>query len=266
MKSCENRMRLQRGQSMTEFLVAMAAIVPLFLGIVYMGKFADIKHQAVQASRFAAFERALDPDATHESVAVLQEETRERFFTDGARNQGKIGFQDTTAGLATAGTTNLGWYEVNGTTPLIEDYSGIQVNVVSKSMDIGTFTAINESASKAFNGLNSGGQIEADVQVPIVNIANLPAPLNNLNLTVAATTVVAGDSWQGASTSDVANHITAVTDQGKDPVLQGLKALLAPLAAVFTDSGPPQFGCVRPDVVPQQTAPGASYKPGDPCY
>ncbi|HUI61164.1 MAG TPA: hypothetical protein VLX90_13130 [Steroidobacteraceae bacterium] len=257
-------MRRQRGQSMTEFLVAMAAIVPLFLGIVYVGKFVDIKHQAVQASRFAAFERAMDPDSTHESLQVLQEETRARFFTDGARNQGKIGFQDSTSGLATSGTTNAAWYQLNGT-PLLQNYSGIQVNASSNSMDVGSFTAVNQ-ASRVFSNLNRNGQIQADVVVPISNIASLPAPLNNLNLNVAARTVVAGDTWEGSSSRNVADQQTFATDWGKNPVLQGFKALLAPLALVFTDDGsPPQFGCVRPDVVPQQTAPGASYKGSDPC-
>jgi hypothetical protein len=262
-------MRLQRGQAMTEFIVAMALFLMLFFGVVYIGKFADIKHQAIQASRFAAFERALDPSAAHESDSVLQEETRARFFTDGSRNQGKIGFQDNTGNLATSGTLNPLWGELNGT-PLIQSYSdpttGIHVNVASKSMDIGAFRVINEGSRLQFKNLNTGGQIEADVEVPIVNIAHLPRPLNNLNVKVGATTVVAGDAWNGAGTQNVADHFTPVSVPGraisilnKIPGINGLFQLLA-------DTPAPQFGCVRPDVVPSATAPGASYQASDPCY
>jgi hypothetical protein len=261
--------RRQRGQASTEFIAAMALFVPLFFGIVYVGKFADMKHQAIQASRYAAFERALDPSSTQESAAVLQEETRARFFTDGARNQGKIGFEDSTQNLASNGTTNPFWNEVNGT-PLLQSYddptTGITVDVASNSMDVGAFAPINEGNQVFFSNLNTNGKIQADVKVPIANIAHLPAILNNLNLVVAARTVVAGDAWNGNGPQDVANHQTIVSDPGRNnPVLQTLQATLAPLAEVFADSQP-KFGCDRPDVVPDRTAPGASYQPDDQCY
>ena len=54
-------MNPQRGQAMTEFVAAMAMFIPLILGVIYVFKYGDIKHQAIQASRYAAMERALDP-------------------------------------------------------------------------------------------------------------------------------------------------------------------------------------------------------------
>jgi hypothetical protein len=255
--------RFQRGQAMSEFIAALAVFLPLFFGIYYVGKFADIKHQAIQASRYAAFERALDPNSSQESAGLLQEETRARFFPDGARNGGKLA-QDNTSGLATASTLNPLWDQVNGT-PLMQNYSEVSVAVGSSSMDIGAFTPINEG-SKLFSNLNTNGQIQADVEVPIANVTHLPAPLNALNLKVAARTVVAGDAWGGDGAQQVADHQNILTDLGKNPALQGLKLALTPLAAVFSDHGPPKFGCLRPDVVPAQAAPGASYSPDDPCY
>jgi Flp pilus assembly protein TadG len=264
-----SKMRSQRGQAMTEFIVAMAVLLPLFFGIVYIGKFSDIKHQAVQASRFAAFERALDPSARQESDAVLVEETRARFFTDASRNQGKIGFQDNTQGLATSGTLNPLWGELNGT-PLIRSYqdpnTGIRVDVTSNSMDLGAFAPIDKGAQALFKNLNSGGQIQADVEVPIANVAALPAPLNNLNMKVAARTVVAGDAWNGGGTQNVADHFTPVSVPGKTisflNSIPGIDALFQLLA----DTPAPQFGCVKPDVVPAATAPGANYQASDACY
>jgi hypothetical protein len=270
------RDELQRGQAITEFVAAMAVFLPLFFGIVYMGKFADMKHQAIQASRYAAFERALVPSESRESASVLAEETRARFFTDGSRNQGKIGFQDSTQGLATDGTLNPLWGELNGT-PLLTSYddptTGISVTVASNSMDISLFSPINE-ASREFNNLNRNGQIQADVIVPVANIAHLPSILSNLNLTVAARTVVAGDAWNGDGPQDVADHQSTVTnfslfpsDIGRNnPVLQALQVALDAFVVLgFSDSSP-NFGCDRPDVVPDRTAPGANYQANDACY
>lgn len=254
--------RFQRGQAMVEFVAAMAVFLPLFFAIYYVGKFADIKHQAIQASRYAAFERALDPNSSQEGAGLLQEETRARFFPDGGLNNGKLARD--TSGLTTDANLNPLWTQVDNT-PLLRNYSDVSVSVASNSMDVGKFTPINEG-SQVFNNLNRNGQIQADVEVPIANIAHLPAPLNALNLRVAARTVVAGDAWGGDGPQQVADKQNAITDQGKNPVLTALGVALAPLAAVFSDSGPPKFGCVRPDVVPAQAAPGATYSPNDPCY
>ena len=50
-----------RGQATTEFVVALAALVPLFIGIAYAGRYMDIHHAAVQASRYASFQRVMQP-------------------------------------------------------------------------------------------------------------------------------------------------------------------------------------------------------------
>lgn len=257
----------QRGQATTEFLAAMAVFVPLFFGIIYVGKIADIKHQAIQASRYAALERALDPLPPPARMAAQEEAIRARFFTDGSRNGGALANNDSTSGLQTDGTMNPLWYEINGT-PLLQSYAdpstGVRITVSANSMDIGAFTAINE-AGRPFDHLNRDGQMQADVEVPIADIAHLPAPLNALNLKVAARTVMAGDTWSGGGSQEVASQQTWLTDMGKDPATQALGLVLAPFAAVFSDSAP-QFGCVRPDVVPDQTAQNANYQADDPCY
>ncbi len=50
----------QRGQAMTEMLVASAfVVVPLFLIIPTFGKYVDMKHAAVSAARYSAWERTV---------------------------------------------------------------------------------------------------------------------------------------------------------------------------------------------------------------
>ena len=48
-----------RGQAMTELTVASAWIlVPLFLLIPLLGKYIDLRHTAIQAARYATWERS----------------------------------------------------------------------------------------------------------------------------------------------------------------------------------------------------------------
>src|SRR5690606_24618203 len=49
--------RKMRGQAMTEFVVSAAfVLVPLFIIIPILGKYVDMKHMAVQAARYEAWE------------------------------------------------------------------------------------------------------------------------------------------------------------------------------------------------------------------
>ena len=56
----KNKLKLQRGQAMVEFLVAaMFFLVPLFLAISALGKFIDVQHATDMAARYAAWERTV---------------------------------------------------------------------------------------------------------------------------------------------------------------------------------------------------------------
>lgn len=59
----------QQGQATVETLISMLALLPIFILIPYIGKYIDIKSKAVQASRYAAFERTVfsDPGASWNS-------------------------------------------------------------------------------------------------------------------------------------------------------------------------------------------------------
>jgi hypothetical protein len=250
----------QRGQATSEFIAAMLLFAPLVLGVIYLGKYADIKHQAIQASRYAAFERALDPSTSNENPAMLAEETKARFFADGSRSNGKIGFQDTTSGLSTSGTLNPVWSALNAT-PMIAQYSDVSVNVTQGSINSGLLSATDTVAQTMFH-LNAGGQAQANVEVSLANIAHF-APLSNINLKVGATTVVAGDTWNADGATDVGNHFTIVAVPGRS--LSFLNTALSPLYQLLSGTNGPQFGCVKPDVVPNSTAPGANFSPNDNC-
>lgn len=255
--------KFQRGQAMAEFAVAMLVLMPLILGIIYMGKFADIKHQVIQASRFAAFERAIDPSPSAQEVdPTIQEETRARFFTDASQHP--IGNKDSTSGLTTASSENPLWGQLDGEA-LIDKYSDVKVALSHSTLGSGAVTAMNDAGQLYFSQ-HSDGMVQADVSVPVVNIASLPAPLNALNLNIASTTVVGGDAWNAGGAQSVINNITVAAvpmkvASGSGP-LGAFAGALNTIASVgfclLAGTQAPQFGLIEPDVVPTTTAPGES--------
>lgn len=266
--------RYQRGQAMSEFLAAMALFLPLLFGLMYIGKYSDIKHQTIQASRYAAFERALDPSKAHEPDTVLQEETRARFFMDESRNQGAL--VSTTNNQATAGTLNPLWSQVNGA-PMLDNYSNVAVSFGAEQNVDDVALAPVDAANTLLFGLSSNGQFQANVEVSPPNIASF-GPLSAVNLKIAASTVVVGDAWNADGAANVASRLTGGTP-GSMPMRPGglLSAIgstllnisntvLQPFYQAFAGDNGPQLGCIRPDVVPDPTAPGAKYQPGDTCY
>lgn len=251
----------ERGQATSEFLAAMALLLPLFLGIVYVGKYGDIKHEAIQASRYAAFEQALDPSAQHESAnggAVLIEETRERFFTDESRNSGKIGYQDTTRGLQPASSLNPLWDELDST-PMISQYSDVSVSLNNGSIDSSLLQA-TDTVAQTFFSLNGGGQVQANVEVSLANVASFAA-LENINLKIGATTVVAGDAWNGGGAQNVAGNFTPLAIP--TALFSVLSLPLLPFFEGFSDTPGPQWGCVDADAVPKSDL--SQYNPPAPC-
>lgn len=253
----------QRGQAMTEFLAAMAVFVPLFFGIVYIGKYQDIKHQAIQASRYAAMQRALDPHGNQSDQAIRREMTA-RFFRDSGRYA--IRRDDQAPGPASSGPANgdlnPNWYTVNGDA-MIKRYDNITLDLHPPRNAIGGagIVALN-TASRAMDGLERNFGVAADVRVPVADILHFE-PLANAGLTIGATTVVAGDSWSANGAKGVADHIgfKAVPARAAS-FLNSITGVLRPLFDLL-GAPPPQLGCLKPDVVPNAATNGASYDPGN---
>lgn len=69
----------QRGQAMTEFLVAGIALVPILLMMPVLGKLSDANHTAIEASRYAAWETTVATEQAKD-LATITSETQRRFF------------------------------------------------------------------------------------------------------------------------------------------------------------------------------------------
>lgn len=70
----------QRGSSMSELLVLSIVMVPLFFYFANLAKVSDANQSAVQASRYAAWERSIS-NGSQKSDNQLSSELDERFFT-----------------------------------------------------------------------------------------------------------------------------------------------------------------------------------------
>lgn len=233
-----------RGQAMTEFLAACAVLVPLFLGIVYVAKYVDVKGAAVQASRYVAFERALDPGAAHKPADVLAEEARARFFTDGARAGGALAFQDSTRALKPDQAYVALWRTVDGER-LLRNYADVSVALREEPLG-GRLTSMYNDAARFFR-LNRRGLYYADVEVPLANVAHFE-PLRAIDLKLAATTAVLGDAWNANGADDVRRRLqhSPAFVPSFFPPFPGFE----PLFRFMTNTPGPQIGCVSPDVVP----------------
>ncbi len=252
---CTRNIRRQRGQATTELIAAMAVLLPLALGVIYIGKFSDMKHQAIQASRYAAMQRAIDPRARR-SNQTIQNETVARFFRDGGRYG--IARNDRAQG-PTAGDTNPLWNKISNNEPLLERYDNISVQFGNSNAGSFALTGLNAGAL-VFDKLESRFGIAANVEVPVSNVAHF-APLANANLRIGATTVIAGDPWSASGTQDVADHMSILSVPSRNPVTNFLRRFPAmdPLFELLAGTDAPKLGCVKPDVVPGYAAPGATY-------
>jgi hypothetical protein len=253
-------LKSQRGQATTEFAIAMAVVAPLVMGVIYIGKYQDVKYSAIQASRYAAFERAFDPSATHKNSTQLAEETRARFFADPlASNQGAVALRDTSQGRS----LNRNWYGT-GLEPLIKDYSNIAVDVTNSGTPTDVSNKLLDGDAKINFNIDDPGIQQAHVTVPLVSAAYFDE-LAKLSLGADASTFTLVDGYN-ADGNGTANNPAARTVRarvafdwglilGKIPgltsVLQTLDSSVLSVGwQALSDTPGPQWACVSPDVVP----------------
>lgn len=77
-----NKYKYSSGQSLTELLVLMLLLVPLFLLIPVLGQYTHIKQRTIEASRGAAWEMTVFKDHIYDPAqqAALQDKVVSRYF------------------------------------------------------------------------------------------------------------------------------------------------------------------------------------------
>jgi hypothetical protein len=120
---------------MIEFLVALSVLLPLFLVVTFAGRYGDIHQSAVQASRYAAFQRVAQPDAAKLPDAKIEDQMRARFFVQGnyLHANGRVQSDDTAVGLRDKGLPST-WRDLSSN-PLIKTPSSVTLKFQSVALN-----------------------------------------------------------------------------------------------------------------------------------
>jgi hypothetical protein len=202
----------QRGQALTEFLVAAVAIVPLFLLIPLVAKYQDISNSTQLASRYVAFEATVRNDSvnTWKPEIQLQQEVARRFFSNA---DAPIKTADAAGNFKAH--QNLFWRDPIDS-PLIRDL-GTDVRLSfgpgNSAAHAGAFTGASDGTPFPLHtqlGLPARGIYTANVAV---DVANLPTglrffqPFDTINLSMRRSTSVVIDAWTAKDPAQVESRI-----------------------------------------------------------
>jgi hypothetical protein len=237
-------LRAQAGQSMTEFIVAMLVLLPLFLAVTYAARFGDIQMRATQASRYAAFERAMQPDTGLLTDARIGDQMRARFFARGdALHGGAIQSDDSAAALADGSNDGL-WRDLKGKA-LLANTNDVSLKFADVALDTGAIktgmSIIEKSAGKSWNP----GKV-ARVDVKLANKLDL-GPEAEAFFSIGAATAAAGDGL-GSSGSKATRDAAAIIVPTS--YIPGFIDGVIDFAMMLFEPSGPEFGCIKPDVVP----------------
>jgi hypothetical protein len=235
---------------MSEFLVALAVLLPLFLGVTFAARYGDLQQRTTQASRYAAFQRVMQPSTALLSDDKIQDQTRARFFlAPKALNAGALQDDDSVKSISDDKHQPMLWRDLSGKA------------LLSKPDQV-TLTWGNDKLGSLSSGLNTfssymgkpwTGSRLAHVEVNLINRMDLsvetPAALK-----IGATTAAAGNGFGSGSsknTRDVAAKLvpTALVPSGLTTVVEWVFELFEPHG--------PKIGCIKPDVVAPHRLDGA---------
>lgn len=235
----------QRGQAATEMVVATAFLLPLFLSVVYVARYVDIKQTTVQASRYVAFERAID-QSNKRKDSDLANEVRTRFFASGNRLNGNINSVAYVAGTPGKDEDNSFWSDQSGTR-LLRSFSDVNVSTSNGTPPGKISNLVNSALAKPL-GLNAKGFVIGNVEASLQNVDGFE-PLSAINMRIGATTAILGDTWGANGAGQVGSRIRKLLPASYGgEVINTFAWFLTPFETAFADF---DFGCVNPDVVPK---------------
>jgi hypothetical protein len=197
----QSRIYAQQGHALTEFIVVAVALVPLFLLMPLIGKYQDIAHSTLAASRYVAFDQ-LTRYQNPKPQAQLEQEVQRRFFSATA-----LPIKSNDAAGNVQADQNPLWRDPTNR-PLIAKFSDIQVSP-SWTAQTGSPDALNQSANKLVN-LPERDIYTATIKVPLINLPEglrFYEPFDKLNLQVKRHTSVVADPWSASSPAAVQAQI-----------------------------------------------------------
>lgn len=268
-----------RGQAMVELLIVAAfVLVPLFLAIPLLGKYLDIRSSAVQAARYAAWERTVwygGESATAMGWFGVDRKWIANEKTD-AQIRNEIGVRqlsrtkDTDAFSSTdrsAGSFKNGTKEIwqdRSSTPLLANYSDTSTTVANGTAP-GTLSTLVEPISNFASTLGPfvlemGGKYAAKVTINIKDIAfNDNFLAKSSKSSFSETNVLLANGWSADGPGDATK--TSVTQQVKGLVPTSIFTatvfgvpvvdyLLTVLSVPLPEMSKLKLGKIAPDEVP----------------
>ena len=239
-----------QGQATVEFLVALLVMVPFFFGMYYFARYADVKHSAIQASRYAAFERAADPSRRAKTPAQLAEETRARFFVPVSVDGGKISYRQSTVSRNPDGDRVPLWSDASYK-PLLANYSDINVREVNAgNLNTGLVGKLQSLAAPVF-GLPAGGVIRSEVTVSLQNITHFDV-LQNINIGLPGATAIGTSGWNASGAKSGPQTVCGAVGRTVAGQFKPIKLLADGLGTLMSpfERHTPDFGRILPDYVP----------------
>lgn len=236
----------QRGQSLVEVCVACIALVPLAIGLVYVGQYIHIKQTVQQAAREAAWDATVAPSTYSLHAPDLEAEQ--------ARLHARY-FGDPDAAVTSGAAVPSGFSDT-----LLPDYSGrlllkpedLTVTVyknektpgVEGAMD-GVINKITGALSSAFSSIGLGshgsafppdpnGYITAKVSARTEKSQNFD-PFDTLDLDFQSQTVLLADAWNadGGGEDDHTGKFDAHSAPIPDRTVRSEITYLTPGTALF---------------------------------
>lgn len=246
-----------RGQSMTEFLVALAVLAPLYLAVTYAGRYGDIMHSAVQASRYAVFQRAMQPSTATLPDSKIEDQMRERFFVRGNYlHNGALQSDDSVARMRGDVAPPV-WRDLSFQ-PLLTSPGAVTLAMGTAPLNSGAAqTALNlvsHSAGKTYTGASV-----ANVEVTMLNKLDLSSSAQR-TFKVGATTAAVGDALGSSGSQATRDAAATIVPLSHVPPL--LNGFLNAAMHLFEQNGP-TLGCIKPDVVPNSRL--QPYAPAGAC-
>lgn len=236
--------RAQRGQAMSEFIIALVVLVPMFLAVTYLGRYGDLQQRAQQASRYAAFQRTVQPDAGKLSDNTIADQMRARFFLapTALAKDGHLRTDDSAAKFKDDKNQPALWHDLGGKA-LLKDPS--QVTLQWGDASIGSANKDVGYVSKLIGKPMADGRV-AMVELNLFNKLNL-ASANPGNIKVGASTAALGGGLGSAGSNDTA--ATAAKVNLASRLIPSFVTQVVGIAAFLFEQDSPDFGCIKPDVV-----------------
>ena len=255
--------RLHKGHALPEFLAMGVVLVPLYLMVPLMGKVADLNHAAIQASRYAAWERTVAAESDKPETELLAEVQRRFFQKSDLFIKSGEGVQ---TGDANRNVLWSGYGEDRLLRSAAEDVSLTTRNDATPGTMGGTVTRILAGIADAMDEFNSGAQwdidnnglYQADISVNVgSNRMGFTAGEQNcagqdsstVFVCIRRHNVILADGWSARDPEQAGQRVKSFVPMGVfdsvRPIFQGLSIL--PILQELDTFDP---GIVAPDVVP----------------